>query len=391
MPATVTAKHHRVPRPAVVGSRIGWKGLFSLVVALLCSQVANAQSGSDLRIKDICRLRGQEENTLQGLGVVVGLKGTGDGDSSPTTQALARTVQLMGGQINVDQQGILQDGDLKNSKNVALVFVTATLPATGVQQGDQLNCTVSAVSAKSLEGGVLLLTPLLGPRADQQTVYALAQGPIVLEDVRLPTSARIERGVKCEANIVNEYVANDRITLVLDPNHSSFTTAQYIEDTINDFHRNGLSSVGLTGQLNSSQTSQPLAIALDQVHVEVRIPDNYLQRPVQFVALVMDLPLANLRNNKRVVIQEREGVVIIGEDVTISPVAISHKNLTISTRIPASTAFVGVESSDPANERPKLKNLVDSLNKLAVPTDDIIAIIKALKRQGNLYGELVIN
>lgn len=371
-------------------SVVRWSIVWVLVFACACGDHVIAQNYQDLKIGDICRLKGQEENTLQGLGIVVGLKGTGDGDSEPTTQALARMMQLMGGQINVDQRGALQNEVLKNAKNVALVMVTCTVPEAGAQQGDKIDCTVSAISAKSLEGGTLMLCPLLGPRADEQRVYALAQGALVVEDSRVPTSARIEYGVKFETNIVNEYILNDHITLVLNPNYGSFTAAQYIEDVINDNHRNGISSLGANSQLNQIVNLEPPAVAIDQVHVRVKIPDNYLERPVQFVALLMDIPLSNLRANKRVVIQEREGVVVLGEDVTIAPVAISHKNLTISTRGPTPTPIVPLDSSSPPDSRPKLKNLVDSLRLLAVPTDDIIAIIKALKRQGNLYGELVI-
>jgi flagellar P-ring protein precursor FlgI len=113
---------------------------------------------------------------------------------------------------------------------------------------------------------------------------------------------------------------------------------------------------------------------------------------VQFVAEILNLPLVVGKNNRRVVIREREGVIVIGEEVTIAPVAISHKNLTISTRAAVSNGFVGVGSNPqtPANGSTSLNELVKALNVLAVPTEDMIAIVKAIERQGNLYGELII-
>ena len=137
---------------------------------------------NDLRIKDICRLKGQEENTLQGLGLVVGLKGTGDGgDIKPMVRALSVVMQKMGGQVASDIQGRLLEKEMANAKNVALVFVEVTVPPSGAQQGDKLSCKVSAIGAKSLEGGNLMLTHLLGPRADRPVVYGLASGPIVID------------------------------------------------------------------------------------------------------------------------------------------------------------------------------------------------------------------
>jgi len=370
------------------------RSLFWLVPALLSfvhSPVGVAQN--DLRIKDICRLKGQEENTLQGLGLVVGLKGTGDGDIKPMVRALTRSMQLMGGAVSSDIQGRLLEKEMANAKNVALVFVEVTIPTSGAQQGDKLACKVSAISAKSLEGGNLMLTHLLGPRADRPVVYALASGPLILDNPKIPTSAKIVDGCKMEATVANEFVTNNKFSLVVDPDHRSITTSQNIEDTIND-HQDSSDGTSLSkSQSNNYSKSEnsKYAKAIDQAIIEVTLPPYYLETPLQFVSLILDLKLINLHNKKRVYIDEREGVLIIGDDVTIAPVAISHKNLTISPRGQSvSGSFVPVSSQDGKTPRPTLKNLTDALNMLAVPTADQISIIKALKRQGNLYGELVI-
>jgi len=369
------------------------------VIAFASIMPTFAYSQSEFRIRDIVRLKGQEENVLQGLGLVVGLKGSGDGNMKPMIRALARSMQLMGGQVAADIQGRLVEKDIESAKNVALVFVTATVPSAGAQPGDKLPCTISAINAKSLEGGNLMMTPLLGPRADQPTVFALAQGPIVIDGPRQLTTGRIADGCKMEAAVQTQYLANDQITLILETSQSSFSMAQQIEDTINDYVRNGLNLSFDEQSISSSQNNDTSAIALDQMHVVVKIPPNYRYRPVQFIAMVLDLPLVNQKQNKRVTIRQREGIIVIGDDVTIAPVAISHKNLTLSTRstspspIGAGGNFVGlgIDRKIPLNQQTTLKQLVDALNLLAVPTDDIVSIIKAIDRQGNLYGELVID
>ena len=207
----------------------------------------------------------------------------------------------------------------------------------------------------------------------------------------MPTNGTVHRGCKMEATIRNEFVDQGKITLILDSDISSFSTVQNIEDEINTLNRNGLSglSTSVMDQASRSPDQMTIAQAIDSLHVEVAIPQFYRETPVKFVSLIMDLPLPYVQNKKRVVINEREGVVVIGEDVLLSPVAITHKNLAIEAR-PGVGGFVALDTDNPAQTRAKLKNLTDALNSLEVPTNDVIAIIKALKRQGVLYGELVV-
>jgi len=355
---------------------------------MLVNSIATTRADNQLMLRDICRLKGLEENTLQGLGLVVGLKGTGDGKMKPTARALARTMQLMGSNISTDAQGLPKIEELADTNNIALVFVTAEVPQAGAQQGDALDCTISAVSAKSLEGGTLMLTPLVGPRADRPTVYALAQGQITIPNPAVPTGGTVHKGCKMEATIRNNFVSDNKITLIVDPDISSFSIAQNIEDEINNLNRSGLSGLNSIDQGGAGE-QQMIAQAIDSHHVEVTIPKHYRNSPVKFISLIMDVQLRYLQSTKRVVINEREGVVVIGEEVLISPVAITHKNLAIEAR-PGQDAFVGVDIDNPNQPRTKLKNLTEALNKLDVPTDDVISIIKALKTQGVLYGELVL-
>lgn len=364
------------------------KLVIALSVIVSFNLLGRVCAADQVMLRDICRLKGLEENTLQGLGLVVGLKGTGDGKLKPTTRALARSMQLMGSNIATDAQGLPKIEELADANNIALVFVTAEIPPAGAQQGDVLDCTVSALSAKSLEGGTLMLTPLVGPRADRPTVYALAQGQISIPNPAIPTGGTLHKGCKMEATIRNNFVADNKITLIVDPDISSFSVTQNIEDEINNLNRSGLSGLNSIDQGGANEQLM-IAQAIDPHHVEVTIPKHYRNSPVKFVSLIMDVQLRYLQSTKRVVINEREGVVVIGEDVLISPVAITHKNLSIQAR-PGQDNFVGLDIDNPNQPRTKLKNLTEALNKLDVPTDDVISIIKALKTQGVLYGELVL-
>jgi flagellar P-ring protein precursor FlgI len=264
------------------------------------------------------------------------------------------------------------------------VIITATVPAAGAQQGDRLNCVVNAVSAKSLKGGTLMISYLRGPRADDARVYALAQGPVSTPDPAIATSGVVYGGCKMESTIKNEFAAEDKITLILDQDLASFSTTVDIADAIN-----GLNQSGLSGGMSASN-SFVIAQAIDQLHVEVEIPPGYRDDPIKFIPLIQELPLTNIRKPKRVVLNEREGVIIIGEDVLINPVVVSHESLSIEARS-GKSSFVGFDPDSPTEPRPKLKNLVDALNALKVPTSDVIAIIRGLDRNGDLYGEVIID
>ncbi len=166
---------------------------WSAFAFVLCGRVGHRRAGRPrILLKNICRVKGQEENTLHGLGLVVGLKGSGDGgDFLPTIRGLSTALQLMGNNPFDKQNNI----GIKDAKNVALVMVTATIPAAGARQGDTLDCVVSSIgSAKSLAGGTLFMTPLQGPQVPQQgrskgnqsatprgsdsRVFGFAQGPL---------------------------------------------------------------------------------------------------------------------------------------------------------------------------------------------------------------------
>ena len=346
----------------------------TLAIALATATTAEA----DHRVGDICRIKGQEENTLHGMGLVVGLRASGDGDNPATNRALARYMELMGHRLTTNTQGQPLLTELKSVKNVALVIVTATVPAGGAQQGDNLDCRVSAISAKSLEGGHLILTELFGPLPTDRTVYGLAQGLVSVDDTLRPQTGRVALGCQIERKFQNEFVKDGRLTLVMNKDHAAFQTTAHLETLINQ-----------QPDFVAGSTGQGIAKAIDQVKIDVVIPPNYIENPALFASLLLETRIYRPQTDTKVIINERKRAIIVGADVEIGPVAVMHKNRLIQTAGDPINEFVAI---DPAAEpgKPKLTALVDALNALKVPAEDVIDIIKMLQHKRALYGELII-
>lgn len=331
-------------------------------------------------LKSICRIKGQEENTIQGMGIIVGLKGTGDTSSYlPTIRSVAKIMSIMGTSPMPGNSPLGNAlADLKDTKNVALVIVSATIPAAGARQGDKIDCVVSSIgSAKSLAGGRLFLTPLIGPDPKHPRVYAFAEGAITVENPVMPNSGRIHEGCRLEEEFFHAFTKDNHITLVLDKFHADFQVATDIADLINSQMGKQVSNYA------------PLAHAVNQGNIIVEIPAQYRDDPVSFISQVLSLPIMEPRTVPRVVINERTGTIVISGDVEIGAVAITHKNLTIDAGGQAATRpFIGLDPVDGAS--PKLKALVETLNAVHAQPEDIIEIIKGLDRDGKLHAELII-
>ncbi|GAA5509336.1 flagellar basal body P-ring protein FlgI [Novipirellula caenicola] len=363
------------------------KSIASIIITIVLCVVTSPADAATLRLGDMCRLKGQEINTLQGLGLVVGLRGTGDNDAAPTARALSRMMQLMGGSMAVDSLGQLDLKDVAEAKNVAMVFVTARIPAVGSHTGDQIDVTVNAINAKSLEGGYLMLTPMLGPRADNPTVYAVAQGRVKVSIDGPATTGTVQGGAKMEATVPASFQKDGMITLILERDFASFDNTQRIEDEVNSLSALTLGDSSRSGSGSGSRNNRPRAQAIDQLHVQVQIPELYQENPIKFISLLLNLPIQIASHSSRVVINEREGIVVIGKDVEVAPVLVTHRNLRIEAG--GVGGLVGVDDKMDERDTAKLKNLADALNALDVPTSDLIAIIKTLKAKGDLYGEVV--
>jgi len=343
-----------------------------------------------VRIKDIATFRGVRANQLVGYGLVVGLNGTGDTDDATfTLQSMSSLLERMGVTVNAD--------DIK-VKNVAAVMVTTELPPFA-RTGSRLDTLVNSIGdAKNLQGGTLLFTPLKG--ADG-LVYALAQGPVSTGGFEVggtsgskvqknfPTVARVIQGALVEREI--PFNLNQKEVLTLALNKPDFTTANRVAQAIN------------AGVMES------VARTRDSGTIQVTVPPRYLGDTVQLIADIENLGVTPDAVS-RVVINERTGTVIMGENVRISTVAIAHGNLSVQVQetqnvsqpLPFSDGRTAVtpESNLLVQEGRKPLYLVESgvsigevvraLNALGVSPRDLISILQALKAAGALQAELEI-
>ncbi len=347
--------------------------------------------GSPTRIKNIVSIRGVRANQLVGYGLVIGLNATGDSlrNSPFTEQSLQAMLDRMG--VNIRKQNT-------RTRNSAAVIVTADLPAF-VQTGTTIDVTVSSLGdATSLLGGSLIMTPLYG--ADN-LIYAVAQGPITVSGYQIegaaqtvtqnvPTSGRIPNGALVERQAPGQFV--DVEFIGLDLRNPDFGTAVRIADAINAY---GLDRFGVQ-----------LARASDLRSVAVKRPPSIA--PTRLMAEIGEL-LVEPDAPARVVIDERTGTIVIGRDVQISTVAVTHGNLTVtvtetpqvSQPLPFSegqtvvTPDTNISIAEQGGtlrvvRGTNLHILVQGLNRIGLKPQGIIAILQAIKTAGALQADLVV-
>lgn len=355
--------------------RFLWIAILSVGVVAGTVTPAHAYS----RIKDLVDIEGVRDNVLIGYGLVVGLNGTGDMlKNAPFTQ---KSIQTM-----LERLGVNTRGDTMQTKNTAAVMVTANLPSFS-SQGSRIDVTVSAMGdAKSLQGGTLLATSLMG--ADGQ-IYALAQGPVVINGFtaqtpsttttrNVLTNGRITNGASVEREVGYNLSAAKSLKLSL--RNPDLTTATRIASAVNTY---------LGGSI--AQTLDPQTVRLD-------IPINYTGGAT---GLLTDIEQLKVEPDKpaKVVVNEQSGVIVMGADVRISTVAIAQGNLTIRVREnpadPMSRFNAQTIADDNRGRRTvalsegvSLQQLVDGLNAMGVGPRDVIAILQAIKAAGALQAEI---
>ena len=342
------------------------------------------------RVKDLTENQGIRDNMLIGYGLVVGLNGTGDSlKNAPFTQ---QSIQTM-----LERLGVNTRGQTMQTKNVAAVMVTANLPAFA-GQGSRVDVSVSAMGdAKNLQGGTLLVTPLMG--ADG-SVYAVGQGPVATGGFSaqgdagsvtrgVPTSGRISNGaiVEKETGFTLASLSNVKLSL----HNPDLTTATRIASAINAYL--------------GSNTAQ----ATDPSNVQLAVPANY---PGGVMALLTDIEQIKVDPDQpaKVIIDENSGVIVMGSDVRISTVAIAQGNLTIRVQEtpqvsqPAPFSNTGTTQTVPRtsiqiddskgnkmtvlSQGVSLQSVVDGLNALGVGPRDIISILQAIKAAGALQADI---
>ncbi|HWE04352.1 MAG TPA: flagellar basal body P-ring protein FlgI [Tepidisphaeraceae bacterium] len=344
--------------------------IFALATLTLCVRV------QAVKIADVTRLSGQRTNVLTGLGLVYGLKGTGDGgDYLPAIRALSSMLGKFNDAATVQE--------LSKSQNVAIVNLAAIIPSAGARSGDHIDVRVMSIgSAATLKGGRLFICPMQGPvpmpGADP---FALADGPIDLEDPSSPNVGIVHGGAVMEEDFRMTYVENGHFSLILEAPNANSTTANLIAKTIN-----GAESVN----------GEDVAAAVDAKEVLVVIPPAERDHPDSFISRVQQLPVIMLASEARVTINRRGGSLIVTGDVEIGPAVINQQGMTIITTSPPpppGTPIVTRRDSvalDTANQGgARLQDLMAAMDQLRVPVDDKISILEQLYRSGKLPAKLV--
>ncbi|MCC6228717.1 MAG: flagellar basal body P-ring protein FlgI [Phycisphaerales bacterium] len=337
-------------------------------------------------VQELTRLKGQGESVLRGLGLVMGLPGTGDsGKELAMARPLAQWLRNNG-----NETGALKE--LQGVKNVAVVSVTVVVPAMGALADDTLDVEVVTVnSCKSLKGGRLSLCPLMGPYVGDEH-FALAEGPIDV-DATTPTVGKVRLGARMVRDIKMPEV-KDVFELIIQPHFSGWPSATQIVSTINDQQR-----------ANPGDAEPPVAEAVDERTIRVTIPKAERPQRAAFIADIMSTEVNPrlLGLPAMVICNRRSGAIILTADVTVSPVAITHRDLTITTTTPPPTPtpqdplidrdkWMSITPRDTStSQAARLSDLLAAFNRLDIPIDQQMEILQMLSKGGQLQGKLVID
>jgi flagellar P-ring protein FlgI len=365
------------------------KTLQAALLAVLMGLCVPVGAGATSRIKDLVNIEGVRQNQLIGYGLVVGLNGTGD-----TLNNIPFTKQSL--QAMLERLGVNVRGQTMRTGNVAAVMVTANLPAFATQ-GTRMDVTVSALGdAKSLMGGTLLVTPLLGADGN---VYAVGQGSVAIGGFEASgDAAKIVRGVPTVGRIANgaliereiDFNLNRQTQLRMALRNPDFTTAKRIAAAINNF-------IGV-----------PTAEPLDPATIGITVPQQYRGN---VVSLLTDIEQLQVEPDQaaKIVIDERSGIIVMGKNVRVSTVAVAQGNLTVtisetpqvSQPLPFSRGGntvtvprtrIGVQEDGKklavVHNGVSLQQLVDGLNALGIGPRDMIAILQAIKAAGAIQAEI---
>jgi flagellar P-ring protein precursor FlgI len=360
-----------------------------LIIVLFLATLFLPISAQAVRIKDLTEIEGVRVNQLVGYGLVVGLNGTGDSKNTGfTVQSLLNMMERMG--LTVPPNSVQVD-------NVAAVMVTAELPAFA-RSGGRIDVTVSSIGdADDLAGGMLLMTPL---KAADGQYYAVAQGPLVVGSLAFggkaakvqrnhPTSGRIPDGAMVEREIYSEFEALTQLNYRL--RDADFTTLTRMTQVVNDYF------------------GAPVAHAVDAVAMQITAPASYQGRMAELVAEIEALDVIP-DTAARIVVNEKTGTIVMGSQVRIATVAVSHGNLNlvigesaeVSQPNPLSqgqTAVVPQTSISVSEEKGNLVvmnmgvsigEVASALNAIGASPRDLIAIFQAIKAAGALHAELMV-
>jgi flagellar P-ring protein precursor FlgI len=371
---------------------------FLNISSALCLIVGLISHANADRLKDLTSISGIRDNPLVGYGIVVGLAGSGDGNSGLLLQSM---------QAMVSQFGLVTNTAGLSGKNAAAVMVTAELPAFS-KPGQAIDITVSTLgTAKSLRGGTLLMTPLKGADGD---TYAIAQGNLVVGGlgveggdgssiiVNIPTVGRIPKGATVEKMVESPFLNSD--VLILNLNQSDFSTASRVSEAINEVF------------------GPEVSVPLDSSSIKVRAPIDKAQK-VTFMSLLENVEVQPASPAAKVVVNARTGTIVIGGDVRVTPAVVTHGSLTVRVKEDMNTTqgqnivangqnaiiaggdVVQTPDSDLGFEEEtarafvfdpgvELSDIVDAVNNVGASAADLVSILDALRQAGALRAEIVV-
>lgn len=369
-----------------------WRKIFLIAVLAHAFSFSSLAAAQSVPLLGMGRFDGWRENSLIGYGIVTGLAGSGDSPRNEVTRQALRNVLSRLGAIVTDQQ--------INSRNVAVVIVTASLPPSA-NPGDRIDAVVSSIGdARSLAGGTLLMTPLLGP---DERPYALAQGSLTVggysfdvnanrQQRNYPTSAVLPDGATVEFPVISDVLRDGHISFLL--SEPSFSNATAVSDAINARFGFGVASVQNADEIVISFTGGP----------------NELASFLAAVEAIQVVPTAN----PRIVINERTGTIVAGGDVRLSSVTVAQGDLRVSVRTEnyaSQPSFIAGFASDVSSllvsntevevdqgsddaaftfDGGTVGTLVQALARADVDTRRIISILQAIKAAGALHADIVI-
>ena len=357
--------------------------VFLLILGTLTLGLS-ATSAHATRIEDLCRLKGQEANILMGMGIVVGLNGTGDSsrDSYVAARPFAKLLEHLGNPIE-------SLSELEKADSYAIVMVTLEVPASGAREGTRLDISVEKMfNASSLAGGRLVASFLRSP-IPGSPVMAYAQGPLVMP-ASSPGGGVVRGGGQMIADIRTPVLGQDgSVTLVLRPEYSTFPVSTLVMDLVNaEF---------------TVDASHVIAQSSGADSIKVMLPAHDRMNPSRFIAdlLRIEFDPALIPVEPRVVVNERNGTIVVTANVEIGPVVISQRGLNITSVTPLieptandpiveSTTWTTLDTGHAGERRAtRLQDLLAALKQFAVPVSDQIAIIYELERAGALYATVL--
>lgn len=348
----------------------------------LCAMPAGATT-----VQDLVRIKGHERNTLVGLGLVIGLNGTGD-DSKDSLLAARPYEQLLANLGNP----IESIEELADADSYALVHVTMEIPATGIRSGDRLDVSVSTLfNASSLAGGELVMSPLRVPLPEAAGLrpMAFANGPLVIEGDN-PRRGLVRGGGQMIVDVrSNPLTASGTLTLVLKDQYAGYPVATTVARALNDeFAIDALPDI---------------AIVEDAKNIRIFVPSAYHAEAPRFIANLLMVPIDSsmVRPGARIIINEAQGIILVTGDVEVGPVLVAHKGLSITSITPEPEPspqrprvkrqrFAEVNTTESSSRiSTQMKDLLAAFDQLNVPIEDQIAILHELSKTGKLHAEIV--